>query len=320
MDTLTWLLQQIVDQRQRYRHAWEELDRERTVSLEDLVLRPDHARAVLRAPWLETERFNTRLRLVAEFFCVHRTDESLRRNVPLFFLQWSDPTEDVAEYERQCAENKDDTMLHEILNRLPWEARYHHLETNFTPHFDGEHSARHIRPLRSYSRPHGQLIGYRVPCYPKIWGISSRLATEYLTSIVIHDLGHYFLPSVGSDNESLHRAVMLHVAPNPTLDPQEVQTPFEALMSADIFDPFFFTNGRMLAEAACATKLTTVQRALANLLLDHLTDPPKINWLRRAWKLSRGLPLSQARAHCEDQLINVILPNLAGAYADRSSI
>lgn len=101
---------------------------------------------------------------------------------------------------------------------------YLHTCTNWYPNlsFLNLHGAGRwsIRPLMHYSSLYGgygfrltpvhPTLGYNLPNFPELLGVSSAVASEYFARIVAHDVLHSTLPLIGMRNEALHDLAILH--------------------------------------------------------------------------------------------------------------
>jgi hypothetical protein len=147
--------------------------------------------------------------------------------------------------------------------KLPAQIAYLHFETSWFPELVSAPGGRIITPLTPYSNTgskdlfpsgtpesatavrNGTVLGYRLPDFPSLLGVSAAVATDTLARIVVHDIGHGVLPQIG-EPEELHNVVMLRA-----MGAERVlhRDSWEQLVHDECTDPLFFLR----AEKSLAT-------------------------------------------------------------------
>ena len=238
------------------------LDPARTILLENLIadVRLIERLALLRAPWLDAGRFASRVAAACAWFEGVALEEGVQgwEGLPLMFFQSASTEEDAQEHMRRCGDAT--SFYRERFGHLPPAVHYLHVHTNVFDSLDGEWGNGYLtmRPMTgtysSYKRPYaydgtftpkavnGYVIGYRVTDLPSILGVGPTVATDFLARIVVHDLGHAFLPRTPRKVEGFHNVAML--AAMGTLPPVRYDHRWEEFIHAECTDPSFCLRAR----------------------------------------------------------------------------
>jgi hypothetical protein len=220
--------------------------------------------------------------------------------LPLIFLQATYPHEDEEEHQFRC--NLGFGIFEEKYGHLPPQVHYLHTETNWLGFLVGgsyRSRTRRVRPLNPYTsrgeprawiwRENPMILGYRIPDYPKILGVDNQIATEYLARILIHDLGHGFMPNILTDRENLHSVTMLlSMGVNQTIG----RNTWERFVHQECTDPYFFLSARehLMKVRPTYRELTTTQRFLLKRIDEmYLKNRDENEENGRLWGISSDL-------------------------------
>ena len=281
---------------------------ERSVELADLASDPSAPAKLGIGTWFDQERLRECLASAYAFLenlPLHPTP----RIMPLIFFQSNDAEEDRLAFDERSA--KYQTFRDLYANTLP-EALYLHTRTNFNWEMQGDWDTRNriITPLYSFSsyrgagivrdrgapqHEGGSVVGYRFPNFPELLGISGAVATDYVTRLVVHDLGHGWLPPVDTFNEPLHDALMVHAMNARPLPSYE--SPWEALVHRECTNPTFFLDGIDLLKEIDQEALTPVARTLHQDLVTHLGRTASAFARRKLWQLPSKRRGKRGRRH-----------------------
>lgn len=276
MNALNALIERQYQLERAYRGFLSSLDGLRTTTLRSLIENPGAALDKLNAEWFDHNRMLRRLGATATFFesiVAHQRIPGYS-GIPLIFLQATDPAEDHKEFRQRVHEYH---HLRKRYGNLPPEAFYLHIETNFFPELRGtwRSKQRIITPLHPFTskgqvgtdhkgrtwRDKDMIVGYRVPSYPQILKVSEQTGTDYLTRMIVHDLGHGFLPDVNFDYESLHNVTMIYAMQTEVND--EPVSPWERLIHAECSNPFFFLEASSHVDGIAGMALSPLQQSIA---------------------------------------------------------
>ncbi|HLD40519.1 MAG TPA: hypothetical protein VJB13_05275 [Candidatus Nanoarchaeia archaeon] len=273
MNDLDRVLEQQYQLERRYRGFLSSLDSSRTTTLRALVENPSRARERLAAEWLDHSRLLHRLEATAKFFNGVADHERIPgyKGIPLIFLQATNPAEDKAEFKQRLEKY---THLQMTYQHLPPETFYLHTETNFFPVLQGtwRSGQRTITALHPFTskgqrvvnwkgrtwRDKEMIVGYRIPSYPILLNVSEQNGTDYLTRIIVHDLGHGFLPDINLYYESLHNVTMLYAMQIEVN--KELADPWEKLIQAECSNPFFFLDAANYVNKLTENHLSPLQQ------------------------------------------------------------
>jgi hypothetical protein len=238
------------------------LDPSRTVLLGDLLadVRRPELLARLDAPWLDAGRLASRVAAACAWFEGVTLAEGVQSwdGLPLMFFQAGSAEEDAGEHMRRCGDAM--SFYRERFGHLPPAVHYLHVHTNVFDSLDGEWGSGYMkmRPMTgtysSYRRPfaydgkfvpkalNGYVIGYRVTDLPSILGVGTEVASDFFARIVVHDLGHAFLPRTPMKAEGFHNVAMLDAMG--TLPPIRYRDRWEGFVHAECTDPSFCLRAR----------------------------------------------------------------------------
>ncbi|MBI4022898.1 hypothetical protein HY375_01925 [Candidatus Berkelbacteria bacterium] len=330
--SLAPLIERQVEAEAEHRLLFQRLDHARTVTLREL-LTDAAAPERLQAPWLNLAVIQTRFGRATEWLHQHQGVGRVRgwQHLGPVFFQASPLAEDEAEHSRRLADPYGFCYA-ERFQDLPAQAAY--LVTNYgsTPvgMEEGWQRGWTLWPLsgfssllcfggdavwREYFRSRRTAVGNRVPDWPSLLGVGGAVATEYLVRLVIHDLGHSFLPTIGPLRESYHNVMMLRAGGGPGLvDPG---SDWESLVLAECTDPYFPMQAARLLESwrDRIGELTPVQRFLLNLW-SRWYVPTCSRRRQRYWGLR---PRMDEGACCRqaDRVLDAIVVGGFAAYHDR---
>lgn len=150
------------------------------------------------------------------------------------------------------------------------------------------------RPIKS-----GLVVGYRLPRYTDLLGVSPQVATDYLARIVTHDLGHAVLPHVHGDREPLHDVAMVYAM---DAGAQKYEKGFAGIVHRECTDPFFFLDAPDFLEALSEQGLSAAQRFYLNTLRQKYDEDE----LRRVWAPIWGLCKEIKEEDCRNHIRGVI--------------
>lgn len=295
------------------------LDQRRTVTLRQL-LTEDTALKTLSAPWLNQKRFAKRIEAACIFFeqlTPHFRLESKRR---LVFFQTSRANEDRHEHKKMLA--KDSYYAEKYQKRggdtLP--PQYLYLHTN--PIWmelvgDWKSGNRQIRPLTGCTNYNWKMVfrefpgrdaranvlGFRVPKWPTLLGVSNDVATDYFARMVIHDLGHEVLPQLNPAIDSLHNAVMIHAMD--VHEPTDYKTFWEKIVHKECTDPYFFVDGWTLLEQCTLEDLAPLQRYLLTRFIGWYDSPTHTKHMTWLWDIQPGSSSSIGRATAKKVILEM---------------
>lgn len=287
------------------------LDTARTVTLRQLLMHQG-ALARLEAPWLNVSLFERRLSAALEFLASLPPHPRLaeRTKRPLIFFQSSPEEEDMQEEARRQQDFFYGRKNRGMDSDTPRQAFYCHTDPmwfELTGSWDSGN--RRIRALGAFanftwsevyrafpgSDSYADVYGFRVPDWPKLLGVCNDTATDYLARIIIHDIGHNFLPLIPPKMDSLHNAVMLYaLGPQPT---QRYSTPWEEVVHRECTDPYFPIIGKALLERCDPTQLQSLQRYLLKRFNGWYNSPGHRKNLQHLWGIKPGTLLPDACAH-----------------------
>lgn len=275
----------------RARNVLRSLDLKRTATLRDLLLQPHDAVKRLNVPWFDLCLFGRLMEPACQFLEAAAWDERSRgrADIPFVFFQSSPKEEDETELERRTKGEKD-SFIRSHLSRFPWPVYYLHPHTSWFQVLEKQRPTFHrmVMPWSGFNPEHkpgeARMLGYRIPDYPALFGISGRTATAYVTRILAHDLGHSVLPRTPFLAESLHNSVMIQAMEAPEV-PKDL-SPFESMFLRECTDPAFFlsTHEWMKDCTAADVTLTPLQRAALDCYATAYLDPRMFV----PWQLKRG--------------------------------
>jgi len=315
---------------QQYRGFLASLEASRTATLLQLVSRPELSLSRLQAEWIDLDLFLLRLSAMGRFFNSIAPNPRIRGYAggPLIFFQASPPEEDAVEHRRRCEMPSFGGFYSESFGDLPPEVHYLHLETSWMGYLLGtwRSRARRITPLNPFTsrgsigidqygrgwRNKPMILGLRLPDYPQLLGVQDDTATDYLARIIIHDIGHGFLPKTPSEREALHNVVMIHAME--VQDRPSNRTPWEDLIRRECTHPYFFLEAKDLIthceEMASELKLTALQRFLLERFR-RLYAKSSPNRRRQLW----GVETTATPAEQRQQVRNTIGEMCATGFA-----
>lgn len=179
---------------------------ELTVTLADLLEGKGLERLQI-THWFRPEQFRKRL----TSFC-HFLDRVPDR--PFIFFQPWDPAADDRDHQKRC--ERDPHMYSSKYATCGPRAWYLHTRCVWWPKLLGNPEQRNctIPPGFGYTdwlrkwpiRP----LGFHVPDYTKLLGVSPAVATDYFARMIVHDLGHASLPKICGEMEPLHDITMVY--------------------------------------------------------------------------------------------------------------
>lgn len=296
----------------------------------DLFEAPDSVvTAKLGAPWLDLDRIRARLTAAAQFLSSVTVTGSVRgwEGTPLLFLQHSPEKEDVAEQRKR--------MTDELFRACHPFAYTHpagsYLFSNFFPVLEitGDEQGLMIAPMMAFTsagllscdtlyplfrgKP-SHAYGYRVPDYPSLLGVSGTTASELIARILVHDIGHSFLPSVELSEESLHNAVMIHASQLPA-PPATALTPWEQCVLSECTDPYFFVQGENYISPLLSRQLPPLQTAILNLWASMYL-PTVTTRRRRIWGLQDTMSIDERKSRV-DLILDELLQSNFSHYDPR---
>ena len=297
----------------QYAEFLDSLHLERTVTLADLVSDPNTPTRLGIEDWFDQDLFRKRVSACwvwlssIEYF-------DIPRNLALIFFQSSVSSEDWDFHKELC----DTHGEHYAGRTLPAEHRYIHTRTSFAPKTlgDWKSAGRIIQPLGSFSsfcgmdlfrdtalmhQPMcGKVIGYRIPDYPALLNVSGSVATDYLARMVVHDLGHGWLPSIYADEEPLHDVAMIDAMSAQPF--AQYSSPWERVVHAECTDPFFFLDGYRHLGAIDASSLSPLAQVLHGDLLRHFFKLASAQSRMKLWDLPSKRKGERARRHVRDTI------------------
>lgn len=282
-------------------------DPRRTVTLYELLTNHKMLVRLGAHDWLDVRELRKRINAYCQF--MHLVRGLTLRDEPLIFFQSIDTREERRAYEGSPRK----------LREPCWQARYLHTRTNFSPETLGswELRTRIIKPGCAFSNwdgrgitknPHdaqvrsGSLTGYRLPNYMELLGVSSKVATNYLARIILHDLGHGALPDIGGEREILHDVAMVYA-----MDMQVQRNPvsFERLVYRECTDPCLFLDVEEEFETISPAELTLVQRTLYDDL-HHKFAASTLVPTAPLWELTKDVTEHDAPRHVRDYIKRMV--------------
>lgn len=311
MQNLDSLIRQQRCAERRHRGFLHSLDPQRTVTLRELLFEPEAARRHLRAPWIQVDRLASRLAAMARFFDEMLIHERVPGwiNMPLVFLQTTDAREDEMVFRRIAGEEPHWARQYEV---LPRGVHYSHLKTNFHGRLMGMWRSRHrrIKPLMHFSsrgtpgrdqngewwRDKPCIVGFRIPDMAALLGVGNDVATDYLARVLVHDLGHGFLPGIAPEHEQFHHIQMLRAMGVEDGERVRGRGPWEELVHRECTDPFFFLEARKWIRRCRGVGVFSPmqQYALATFARWH-TKRKRWSRLRRLWGITPSMSLAEQR-------------------------
>lgn len=236
------------------------LDPARTVLLADLladVKRPERL-ALLGAPWLDAARFTSRVAAACAWLDGIPAESGKGwPNVPLYFFQSASDEEDAAAHRGMLGVEGGEPRVFRRYTRayahLPLAAQYLPMHTKISWMLEGSGHRLRLRPLfsafstgdrpwvsdgeQAYHPVKGRLVGYRVPDFRRLLGVSPAVATDFFARVVVHDICHAYLPDTPRAAEGLHNVAS--IAAMGTLPPIAYRDRWEAFIHAECSDPAF---------------------------------------------------------------------------------
>ncbi len=226
MKSLRDLLAQQGDLEHCYPAFVSSLDAERTVTLHELLTRPESL-ARLEAPWLDANIVHARFEALGRFMERVGGLSRMRNNCRLIFFQAQPGDEDAAHHAQLV---QDSSFYAKRYGFLPPQFAYLHTPnrwldmsgtlasgnrrlkpmSNYASHSYKEVMVEEPQTLEEAEAAADLAFGYAVPNWPEILQVSNATATDYFLRPVLHDIGHQLLPSLNPDIDSLHNAVMLY--------------------------------------------------------------------------------------------------------------
>jgi hypothetical protein len=293
----------------KYADFVQSLDQKRTVTLRQLLTEPLTLQR-LRAPWLKPGIIAARFEALGAFLARIDDHPRLRDSCRLIFLQANTGQGDTREHRRIQAQSSHYASMY---GKLPPQFSYLHPSNKWLGLTSTlRQGRRRIRPLSNYATytyrdvmrtepstlaeaesAADAALGYPVPNWPKLLGVSDEVATDYLLRPVIHDIGHGRLPSLNPSIDSLHNATMLYAMG--TVENTH-DSPWETMVHRECTDPFFYVDGAELLEECAALNLTPLQRYYLRRLRRWYTGPAhemKKVWL---WNINPDSSSKEARA------------------------
>jgi hypothetical protein len=217
------------------------LDQGRTATLSQ-VLRCEGT-GKLDAGWLNIRLLTLRLESCCNFFSLIADHPWLYgwSQMPLIFFQKVDPEEERKWHEELLNDDDLSNYRHRYGRYNP--DNFHlHTEVSWVGILRPSGSMFPLRPFTSRGlggewRQRPMILGYWLPDYPRILGVSNSIATDYLARILIHDIGHGFIPSPPPEREDLHAVTMQYALGMPPIVGSNM---WERLVHAEAVNPYFF--------------------------------------------------------------------------------
>lgn len=297
----------------------ERLDPGRTATLHDLLTDPDTAKQQLRAPWIVPERLQACCASAITYLDSIQDASRVRgyAHIPTLFFQYSFPQGDGGAFAHLLREDlfSFKRRWEEGHGTASWQASYLHTDSSFVGSLrKNALGLLSIPPLNGFSsiQLRGSeyaccsydklVIGYRVPDYPSILSVSPEIATDYLARIIVHDLGHGFLPMIQREHESVHNSVMIH-AMQGVLEPA-LNGPWESLVYAELHDPFFFLQARdRITEVnSILTELSGIQSYLLLRYTKWYASEISRKKNESRWEIIPEMGPTMAREQCEKRI------------------
>ncbi|MBM75724.1 MAG: hypothetical protein CMK59_10015 [Proteobacteria bacterium] len=292
----------------RFEDFHRSLDQSRTVTLRQLFTESNPL-IRLNAPWINIELLKKRLTSMCSFFeRLGNHSRLIHDNPRLIFVQSSPEQEDFEMFQKL---NEEDELFKERLifdgrgDDLP--PQYLYLHTNpMWCDIDGDwdEGNRRIRPLYGCSNNDyssilkeapekpifANVLGLRIPDWPKWLNVSADIATDYLARTIIHDIGHEILPRIHPKNDGLHNAVMIYAA---QCEPLEYSNLWEKIVHQESTDPFFFIRGHTLLQECNPQDLTPLNRYLFRRMKGWYATPRHERKNAHLWDIDSSWPLSK---------------------------
>lgn len=279
------------------------LDASRTVTLAGLLEDGSPAKKRIDASWIDMRRLRNRFGALAGTFLARlpRSVPGLDR-LPLIFLQASPAAEDEEEFRRRSAEFGE--VFTGRFGGRPPQACYLHTETNFFGDLQAAQGGLIVQPLGGFSskslalcekeadwRNGPTIVGFRVPDYPRLLGVSAGTATDYLARLLIHDIGHGVLNPTPPEAEGMHNLLMIWVMQaKPSRQRLRKLSDWEALVLSECTDPFFYLEGWLMRYAEAWFRshvaLTPVQKALLEQYRKWYFSAAAKRKREKAWRFS----------------------------------
>lgn len=301
--------QQARAQRGRLAEALRSFDESRTVTLYNLLCNPSLVRKIKAGNWLDVARLERHIRAYCDFMHLVRRD--IKYDEALVFFQATSPGEE----ERFFKVRKSDS------DHSCWEEAYFLTHMRPTASTDGSWSreTRQVKPGTVFinegakgivqdpkSAPgvrSGSMIGYRVPNYAHMLGVSRTTATDYFARIIIHDLGHSALPRVAAGREMLHDVAMVRAMNLPA--PSSKALDFEHLVRIECCDPYAFLYLGEIVGNMSTKGFSPVQRAFHAALVQKYSHKA-LEAAGPLWGLTRlseeGDDLRDLRTHVDARI------------------
>ena len=261
------------------------LDSSRTLTLSELLHGSPKIESVLHAPWLQSELIARRLKeSIAWLSKIPHIREP--ETCEGFFLQRNLISEDTLELREHEGSYFFKEQFEKKYGQASLEVRYLHTETNFYRELVDTAQSLVIHPWTHFSTPseyreetlHG-LIGYRVPNYANLLDVRDVIATDYLTRIIVHDVGHHYLPDTEC-HEDMHNSAMIKAV---GIQPIEYLNAWEELIHRECTDPAFFVDAIAMLDDLPKTFIDDPTKAfIVQAYRDLYTRadqyPPQFNW------------------------------------------
>lgn len=294
------------------------LNQSRTATLSQ-VLRCEGTRK-LNATWLDVQVLSQRLAVCAGFFsrvCEHPNLYGWPR-IPLIFFQKVDPEEERLYHQELMSEDDIATMLYrERYGRFDPDIFHYHTEMSWNGAMKSNGLMFPQRPFSS--RGFGgkwldspMILGYWLPDYPRILGVCNRIATDYLARILIHDIGHGFIPSPPLEREDLHSITMQYALGARGVLGKNI---WERLVHAEAVDPYFFLRSeeeirRVWRFGHHYTRTSSQWYFLRGL--QQMYSPEANKARERLWRVNR----LKTRDKKEDRIRDTVHEMMANGFVD----
>ena len=281
-----------------------------TVTLRELVTKPEASAMRLSAPWLDIDIVRARFEALAAFFGRLGTHPRLPRHTRLVFFQPPVPEEDRKEHERLM----EDVWYRDRFGTFPMAFSRLHVSPKWLSGLSGSWSTgnRRLLPLGyGYVTQEAEdilgrepvsieeeeivrraAIGHVVPNVPTLLGVGNDTATDYFLRGIIHDIGHRWLPPIDSKSDSLHNAVMLDAIGTVNADHE---SPWETMVHRECTDPYFYVDGKRYLDACRGLPLDPLQAYLLSRLRRWYASPTHLAKRSQLWDIDLLWDGAQAR-------------------------
>lgn len=296
----------------RFKPFVSSLHKGRTATLQDVLICSENV-ARLNAPWLNQELFRRRIAAAQAFLENLEDHPRLPKRQRLTFFQSSQSHENGL-YHRELLSGQmgfyQDIYEKSVGKGQPPEAWYFHTNPMWSFRLQGswKKKNRTIPPLGGFMNKWGFdsevvegttkeigetiVLGLRVPHWPSMLGVSNDTATEYFARIVIHDLGHSWLPHLDSRTDSLHNAVMLTAA---NAEVSAHASLWERVVYRECTDPLFYVDGYELLRQCDELMLEPLQKYLLKKLRRYYDSKRHRTLMKALWGIDPEWPLKQQR-------------------------